>query len=329
MNFNDPIDITAVNTAVKAHSKKILAVDHQSADAMLRHMTPMVGITDSYTFTEAFFKSVSSRYTGVFKDQKNIGSLGNRTLTVHPCVIEVLDEPERYRRAYITEVRGALEIAKHPFEIWLINRILQQASEDLLPCIWSAVLDPTGDKTELKDSFDGLGVHIKRGKDDGTIATGKGNLVSTGKFTRADIGRQLLRMWRHMPELFRNQKSKLYLPYSAGDMYDDWFADEHPNVHSPGQSPDETKQQVLYGSKGMCEIVRCPGLPDDSSFAMLTLQGNVVYGMDKPSDMRTLRAVPADYKFKALGKYVFGTQLATFRSELFCTNDQPVEPVAA
>ena len=54
MNFNDPIDITAVNTAVKAHSKKILAIDHQAADAMLRHMSPMVGITDSYTFTRSF-----------------------------------------------------------------------------------------------------------------------------------------------------------------------------------------------------------------------------------------------------------------------------------
>ena len=49
--------------------------------------------------------------------------------------------------------------------------------------------------------------------------------------------------------------------------------------------------------------------------------------MDKPSDMRTLKAVPADYKFKALGKYVFGTQIATLRSELFCTNDQNVNPL--
>ena len=329
MNFNDPIDITAVNTAVKAHSKEIIAINHQGADAMLRHMSPMVGITDSYTFTEAFFKKVSSRYTGVFKGQKNIGSFGNRTLTVHPCVIEVLDEPERYRRTYITEVRGAIEIAKHPFEIWLVNHILQQASEDLLPCIWNAVLKEDSSHTDLKDSFNGLGYHIKQGKTDGTIAAGKSNLVTTGKFTRADVGTQLLSMWRHMPELFRNQKSKLYLPYSVGDMYDDWFADEHPNVHSPGQSPDETKQQVLYGSKGKCEIVRCPGMPDDSSFAMLTLQENVVYGMDKQSDMRTLRAVPADYKFKALGKYVFGTQFTTFRSELFCTNDQSVVPVDA
>ena len=34
MNFNDPIDITAVNTAVKAHSKQIIAIDHQAADAI-------------------------------------------------------------------------------------------------------------------------------------------------------------------------------------------------------------------------------------------------------------------------------------------------------
>ena len=61
MNLNDPIDITAVNTAVKAHSKDIISVEHQGADAMLRHMTPLTGITDSYTFTEAYFKSVSSK----------------------------------------------------------------------------------------------------------------------------------------------------------------------------------------------------------------------------------------------------------------------------
>ena len=112
-----------------------------------------------------------------------------------------------------------------------------------------------------------------------------------------------------------------------GDLYDDWFADEHPNVHSPKQSPDETGQQFLYGTNGKVELVRCSGMPENSSFAMLTLQQNVAYGMDKPSDMRTLKAVPADYKFKALGKYVFGTQIATLRSELFCTNDQNVNPL--
>ena len=142
MNFKDPIDITAVNTAVKMHSKEILAINHQGADAMLRHMTPIAGVTDSYTFTEAFFKNVSSRYTGVFKDTGNIGSFANRTLTVYPCVVEAKDEPERYRRTYITEVRGALEIAKHPFEIWLVNHILQQASDDLFGVLCTTLLVP-------------------------------------------------------------------------------------------------------------------------------------------------------------------------------------------
>lgn len=326
MNLNDPIDITAVNTAVKAHSSDIISVAHQGADAMLRHMTPVLNVTDSYTFTDAYFKSVSSKYTGEFKKQGNIGAFGSRTLTVRPCVIEVLDEPERYRRTYITEVRGAVEIAKHPFEIWLVNHILQQASEDLLPAIWSAKYDESAEKTSLTDSFDGLGTIIKKAKEAGDISEGKGNVVSTGKFTRADIGTQLLSMWRKMPELFRMQKSKLYIPFAMGDLYDDWFADEHPNVHQPSQSPDETGQQFLYGTNGKVEIVRCSGMPENSSFAMLTLQQNVAYGTDKPSDMRTLRAVPADYKFKALGKYVFGTQLASVRPELFCTNDQNLDP---
>jgi len=70
-------------------------------------------------------------------------------------------------------------------------------------------------------------------------------------------------------------------------------------------------------------------MPADSSFAMLTLQQNVCYGFDKPSDMRTLRAVPDDYMFKALGKYVFGTQFVSFRSEWFVTNDQPVDSADA
>ena len=44
------------------------------------------------------------------------------------------------------------------------------------------------------------------------------------------------------------------------------------------------------------------------------------------SDMRTIKAVPDDYMFKALGKYVFGTQLAYIGEELFVVNDKPVDP---
>ena len=111
MNYNDPIDITAVNTAVKKHGKTLDAIPRLGANEVLQHMSAYQDITDSYTFTKAVLQKVSSKYTGTFKGQTHLGEFIPRTLTVHPVVMEVLDEPERYRRTYVTEVRGKIEIA--------------------------------------------------------------------------------------------------------------------------------------------------------------------------------------------------------------------------
>ena len=155
-NYNDPIDITAVNTAVKKHGKTLDAIPRLGADAILKHMTPLQGITDSYTFTKAVLKTVSSKYTGEFKGLKNIGKFVPRTLTVYPIVMEVLDEPERYRRSYVTEVRGAIEIAKHPFEMWLVQEILKQASNDLLGALATAKYSSADGDTAITDAFDSI-----------------------------------------------------------------------------------------------------------------------------------------------------------------------------
>lgn len=325
-NYNDPIDITAVNTAVKQHGKTLDAIPRLGADAILKHMTPLQGITDSYTFTKAVLKKVSSKYTGVFKGLKNIGKFVPRTLTVHPIVMEVLDEPERYRRSYVTEVRGAIEIAKHPFEMWLVQEILKQASNDLLSALAIAKYSADDSDVDINDSFDAIPTIVEAEKTAGNISVANGNMIATETFTRANIGDELLKMWRSRNDLFRRMKSKLFISDTLGDLYDDWFADEHPVIHDVGKTADETGQQFLYGTHGNCEIVRVPNLPEGSQFAMLTIQGNLFYGFDKMSDMRTIKAVPDDYLFKALGKYVFGTQIGYIGPELFVVNDKPVTP---
>ena len=325
-NYNDPIDITAVNTAVKQHGKTLDAIPRLGADAILKHMTPLQGITDSYTFTKAVLKTVSSKYTGEFKGLQNIGKFVPRTLTVYPIVMEVLDEPERYRRSYVTEVRGAIEIAKHPFEMWLVQEILKQASNDLLGALATAKYSAADGDTAITDAFDSIPAIVEAEKTATNISVANGNMIATATFTRANIGDELLKMWRSRNDLFRRMKSKLFISDTLGDLYDDWFADEHPGVHDVGKTADETGQQFLYGSHGNCEIVRVPNLPENSQFVMLTVQENVFYGFDKMSDMRTIKAVPHDYKFKALGKYVFGTQLAYIGPELFVVNDKPVTP---
>ena len=84
MNYQDPIDITAVNTAVKKHGKTLDAIDRLGANEVLQHATGYAGITDSYTFTKAIIEKVSSKYTGTFKGQQHNGEFVPRTLTVHP-----------------------------------------------------------------------------------------------------------------------------------------------------------------------------------------------------------------------------------------------------
>ena len=47
MDFKAPIDITTVLTAVKKHRDILKAVDKLDASEVLKHFTPVPGITDS------------------------------------------------------------------------------------------------------------------------------------------------------------------------------------------------------------------------------------------------------------------------------------------
>ena len=64
MDFKAPIDITAVLTAVKKHKDILKAVDKLDASEVLRHFTPVPGITDSLELGKVKGGSISGKYTG-------------------------------------------------------------------------------------------------------------------------------------------------------------------------------------------------------------------------------------------------------------------------
>ena len=121
MNLESPIDIQAVIGAVKKHRDLLVTLRSQEAGDILQHFTPISGVKDSITLGRTTLGKISHKYTGKFIGQVSNGKVVPRTLKVYPCVMEMDDEPERYRRTYITEVDGGLDPNKHPFEIWLIN----------------------------------------------------------------------------------------------------------------------------------------------------------------------------------------------------------------
>lgn len=330
MDLTKPIDVQAVIGAVKEHRDLLTTLDSEAAAAMLQHFTPIPGVKDSLVLGRTTLGKVSRKYTGSFVGTKQAGKIVPRTLTVYPCVMEMDDEPERYRRTYITEVKGGLDPNAHPFEIWLINWGLKSASQELHDVMMTAALSSSSSDTDLEDSFNGLMTIIETEKNANNFSADNGNLYATGAFTRSNIGDKLLEMYRAMPNTFRNKSDqKLYISADLGDLYDDWLNDQGYMVLS--QITETTGQKYLRGTNGKLEIVRLTNLPEGSQFAMITSKLNVVYGYDTDSDFQSLMPFVSGnpYHFTAAGKYVIGFQLVSLDKSEICINDQPVTPVVA
>jgi hypothetical protein len=327
MDLTKPIDITAVNGAVVKHKNVMVPIDRLQANDVLKHCTPMPGITNSIVLGKVEGGTISKKYSGVFLGSDNLGKIVPRTLTVYPIVAEMSDEPERYRRSWITEVKGGLDPNKHPFEVWLIQHGINIASEDLHNGLFIAKYDSDPKKKELENSFDAWGTILENEKTAGNISIEKGNMFATGAMDATNIGQKLLDMWRAMPKTFRKKKAVLWVSEDLGDDYDDWLESE--TIQLPGT--DESEIQYLKKTNKRVQIIRTNAFPEGSQFVLLTTKENMVYGYDKESDLTGMKAFASGnpYLFTATMKYVFGCQFVSIHPSELCINDQPLKPAAS
>lgn len=323
MDLKSPINIEAVMTAITKHKDLLKAVDKLDAMEVLQYFTPYPGVTDSVELGKVEGGSISSKYNGVFLGDKNLGEIVPRTLKVRPVVAEMADEPERYRRTYITEVPGENR-QQHPFELWIIQHGIELASKDLHDAIFVAKYSSNANDKAITDSFDGLGTIIEADKVTGKIAADKNNLYATGELTRANVGQKLLDMWRRMPKTFRRKDSIMIIADEVGDMYDDWLSDESTIL----LKDESAGAEFLRNTKGKCRLVRVANLPDSSQMVILTTKANVYYGFDKWSDLKSMKPFASGnpYLFTATMKYVIGFQYVSIHESEFCVNDQPLVP---
>lgn len=326
-DLTSPIDIQAVQTAVRAHGNLLVTLQTQTAAEILRHFTAMPGVHDSYTFGRTEVGSISRKYTGIFKGHVQNGKIVPRTLVVRPCVMEMADEPERYRRAYITAVAGGLNPQQHPFAIWLNNYGIQAASKDLHDVVLTAKYNANRD--DLGSSFDGPLTILEQEIADGNISAAKGNLHATGELTRANIGTKLLEMFRALPTELRRQQVKMHMSVDLGDMYDDWLDDQGTLI--TGSGAETAGQKFLRGSGGKCELVRMTGMPEGCQFVWITVPENQYYGFDKTSDMNRILPFMSGnpYLYTAAGKYLMGFQFVSLDKTLLLCNDRPVVTYSA
>lgn len=317
IDLTQNIDITSVNNTATKYKKEIQTLDMLDAAEILKHFALVTGVQDSLVLTHMIPGTRNSRgYDGNFTAANTIATLKPRTLKVYPIVYELKEEPEKLRRSFITEVRGSIE-KPEDFYRWLIDWCVAKASEELYDVIPAAVRDEATAKDDIFNAFDGLEKIITDAITATDISAANGNYYDgAAAFTSSNIGTLLLEMWRSAPATFRRKGGKMMLSEDLGDMYDDWYKAEHdapPMVDTAGQL-------YLDGSNKKCEIVRQSNIANQR--VILFRPGNLVYGVDKISDMAGLKAFESGnpYMFTATMKYVFGMQIVTLDKSMFITN---------
>ena len=321
MDLQKPINIEAVNNTRVQYSEVLKGLNMMQAMAVLQNCMPRLGVQSSLVLGKTEHGSISKKYTGTFTGDKAIGTIVPRTLTVYPVVAEMADEPERYRRSFIADVAGGLWDKKHPFELWLIQHGISLSSEELFYALFIAKRSEDSGKLAVSDSFDGWFTIIDADIVAERISAAKKNLYAPGEaITQANAGDYLLEMWRTRHSALRNIDTKMTISEDVGDLYDDWYRDEHDNP----PFVDQSGQMFLEGTNKRCELIRTSAIPTGSQRVILTSKPNMVYGTDKLEDMKAMKAFNSGnpYLFTAAMKYIFGTQFVSVHEREFAVNDR-------
>ena len=325
MDLTQPIDITAVNNTRVKYTNVLIPLNMLSVASVLGLATPFTGVQSSVLVGKTKHGKIMAKYTGSFKGDKQLGVVAPRTLVVYPVVAEMADEPERYRRSFIADVAGGLwDAKKHPFEAWLLQFGINAADEEFHDKIWTAKHDDAEGKNEFENSFDGWFTIFDNEIGTGKISTAKKNMFSTGEITELNAGKVLLEMWRAAHPTLKRQQTNMIISSDLGELYDDWYMLNHDNP--PGV--DQAGQMFLEGTNRKCRLVRQTAFPVGSQRVILTTKQNLLYGTDKLSDMKNMKAFNSGnpYMFTAAMKFVFGTQILSLDERDLLINDQPGIP---
>ena len=320
MDLTKPIDISAVNNTRIEYGDLLQGLNMLQAADVLNDCFPSLGIQNSRVLGKVEHGAISAKYSGTFVGDKKQGTVVPRTITVYPIVAEMADEPERYRTSFIASVAGNMWKNNLPFELWLLQFGINIASEELFYALFTAKYSSDANAKAITDSFNGWFSVIDADITAGDVATANGNYYENGAITRANAGEYLLDLWRSRHEALRMKNATLWVSLAVGDLYDDWYRDEHitlPQVDMAGQ-------QFLEGTNNRVKIRRTGAIPSESQRVLLTTRENMVYGTDQLSDMKAMQAFASGnpYKFTAAMKYVFGTQFVSVNEREFTVNDR-------
>ena len=211
MDLTKPIDISAINNTGKVYDKQIKTLNLLDAMSVIKNFGLRTGFKESidiHEFQNAFGNS--KKYTGVFTGGIGIGAIVPRNLKIFPIVYEMMDEPERYRTTFLNDVACGKVLETTSFELWLVQRGIEAASEELFNVLFTAVRSDVAENTGIEFSFNGLETIIALDIAAAKISNGNHNYFDAEvPFTVGNIGDKLKTMWRTAHPTMKQKGGKI------------------------------------------------------------------------------------------------------------------------
>ncbi len=162
-------------------------------------------------------------------------------------------------------------------------QMVGKVGEALRAAMFLAERNASGDKT--MDLFNGFSTLTTAAITAEKISVAKKNYtdLSGTALTGANIGDVLKETWRKLPLPLKQMKTKLYLPVSLVELYEDWFQVEYG--HAPWN--DGFHHKTLVGSDKKCEFVPLDNM-EGQNFMFFSLPQNFLVGVDQYSDKETV-----------------------------------------
>lgn len=165
----------------------------------------------------------------------------------------------------------------------------EKVGEALYNNVFGAIRNAAGNNTAaLFNGFDTLTAAAIVAT---TVSAAKGNYVTlvATPTTTANVGDQLKAFWRGCDKMLKRQKTKLFVPTSIREMYEDWYQNEYGTA----AFNTEFKQRVLIGTDGKVELVGLDAM-EGSDYWYLTVKENMKIGVDQESDKENVKIRECD-----------------------------------
>ena len=308
-----------LTSGYKKYEREILAMPIVGIEDSLAHLTLRKGIQGSLVVSQSrsgaqirpYRSSKDATATSVIEARELVTYLGD--------VVEEFDIYEIYSSCFqepLTSEGDKTKIVKA-----LALEMSLQCSENLNEAIFLGKRNATGNTT--MDLFDGYQTIIAADTTAGKISTEKGNLIALGAINEANVGDQLLKLYRSLnPALKKAKNLKMYIPTAIKEMYEDWFA---ANFQSAAYNT-KFEKYVLHGSNGHCELVDLVGM-DTSCNLIVTTKNMMLVGCDQSGTREEVKIRLADNPkmVQFFMMMFFGVQIRSIHPKYFKTATYTIE----